>query len=103
MYHPKATRQVVPDWEMTIRNGGFTMAIGISADELQHQIDLRMAELDEMQEDEEHLGAYGNLLRMTALIAYQRAAELILANNERIERQLAAAGIELSVVGSAKG
>jgi hypothetical protein len=52
-----------------------------------------MATLDEAQEEEEHLGAYGDLMRMVAMTALQRAADLISVNNRRIERQLAAAGI----------
>jgi predicted nucleic acid-binding protein len=68
---------------------------GLTNDELQTEIARRMARMDEAQEEEEHLGPYGDLLRMVAVIAFQRAADLITANNRRIERQLAAAGIVL--------
>ena len=72
------------------------MALGMSEQELRDEILRRMARLDEAQEDEEHLGPYGDLLRVTALIAYQRAADLITMNNQRIAEQLAAAGIQFS-------
>lgn len=70
--------------------------IGLSDEELQTEIARRMARLDEAQEEEEHLGPYGDLMRMVAITAFQRAAELIALNNRRIERQLAAAGIVLA-------
>jgi CHASE3 domain sensor protein len=69
--------------------------VGLSYEELQAEIARRMAQLDEAQEDEEHLGPYGDLMRMVALAAYQRAADLIQLNNRRLERQLLAAGIAL--------
>jgi hypothetical protein len=70
--------------------------VGLSYDELQAEIARRMARLDEAQEEEEHLGPYGDLMRMVAMTAFQRAADLIALNNRRIERQLAAVGIDLS-------
>jgi hypothetical protein len=70
--------------------------VGLSIDELQREIELRISQLDEAQEEEEHLGPYGDLLRTAAVIAFQRAAELIDANNRRIAEQLKRAGIELS-------
>lgn len=69
--------------------------LGLSTDELQVEIERRMARLDEAQEEEEHLGPYGDLLRMAAAIAFQRAAELIEANNRRMEQQLRSAGVAL--------
>jgi len=69
------------------------VTIGLTPDELQAEIARRMVALDDRQEDEENLGAYGDLLRLTAQIAYQRAAELIVANNARLADQLSAAGI----------
>jgi hypothetical protein len=69
--------------------------VGLSYDELQAEIARRMARLDEAQEEEEHLGPYGDLMRMVAMTAFQRAADLIALNNRRIERQLAQAGIVL--------
>ena len=71
--------------------------IGLSYDELQREIEARVAQLDEAQEEEEHLGPYGDLLRMAAVIAFQRAAELIDANNRRIAEQLKSVGIVLEV------
>ncbi|MCC6793316.1 MAG: hypothetical protein IT336_16655 [Thermomicrobiales bacterium] len=70
--------------------------IGLTFDELQLEIDRRMAALDEAQEEEEHLGAYSDLLRMAAAIAFQRAAGLIDLNNRRISEQLRAAGIDVT-------
>ena len=69
--------------------------LGLTDDELQEEIARRMARLDEAQEEEEHLGPYGDLMRMVAMTAFQRAADLISLNNRRIERQLAEAGIVL--------
>jgi hypothetical protein len=69
--------------------------IGLTDEELRQEIARWMARLDEAQEEEEHLGPYGDLMRMVALTAFQRAADLIALNNRRIERQLAAAGIDL--------
>jgi hypothetical protein len=69
--------------------------LGLSDDELQTEIARRMARMDEAQEEEEHLGPYGDLMRMVAMTAFQRAADLIALNNRRIERQLAEAGIVL--------
>jgi len=62
---------------------------------MQAEIERRMFQLDEAQEEAEHLGPYGDLMRMVAVAAYQRAADLIAVNNERIADQLAAAGIAL--------
>jgi replication fork clamp-binding protein CrfC len=71
--------------------------VGLSYDELQREIEARVAQLDEAQEEEEHLGPYGDLLRMAAVIAFQRAAELIDTNNRRIAEQLKSVGIVLEV------
>jgi hypothetical protein len=70
--------------------------LGLTHDELQAEISHRLALLDEAQADEEHLGQYGELMRMMAVIAFQRAADLIAANNRRIEEQLTAAGVLLN-------
>lgn len=67
--------------------------IGLSPEEIQAAIDKRMRLLADAQEEEEHLGPFSDLLRTMAQIAYQRAADLIVLNNRRIEQQLAAAGI----------
>ncbi len=69
------------------------MQIGLTGEELQAHIRDQMERLDDAQEDAEHLGPYGDLMRVTAEIAYQRAAEMILANNQRIAEQLEAMGI----------
>lgn len=53
-----------------------------------------MAALDEAQDDAEHLGQLGDLLRLAAQIAFQRAAELIDLNNQRLTEQLAALGLK---------
>jgi hypothetical protein len=71
------------------------VGVGLSAEDLQAEIARRMEQLDEAQEEAEHLGAYGDLMRMVALTAFQRAAELITINNERIAAQLGRVGIEL--------
>ena len=69
--------------------------LGLSHDELQREIARRMDALDQAQEEVGNLGPYGDLLRMVAAIAFQRAADLIVLNNERIAQQLAEAGITL--------
>ncbi len=69
------------------------MNIGLTQEELQEEIRQRMDALDQAQEDVENLGPYGDLLRLTAQIAFQRAADLIAVNNDRIARQLEAAGL----------
>ncbi len=67
--------------------------MGLTPDELQTEITRRMNALDEAQDDAEHLGQYGDLLRLAAQIAFQRAAELIELNNQRLSVQLAELGI----------
>ena len=69
------------------------MQLGLSTDELQTEISRRMAALDEAQDDAEHLGQYGDLLRLAAQIAFQRAAELIDLNNQRLSEQLSELGL----------
>jgi hypothetical protein len=69
------------------------VSLGLSDLELQAEIARLMARLDDAQEDADQLGQYGELMRMTAAVAYQRAADLIAANNRRIEVQLREAGI----------
>ena len=71
------------------------MNIGLTHEEMQEEIRQRMDALDQAQEDVENLGPYGDLLRLTAQIAFQRAADLISVNNERIARQLESAGLPL--------
>ena len=69
------------------------MTLGLTQEELQAEIVRQLAALDEAQEESEHLGPYGDLLRLAAQIAFQRAADLILVNNLRLTEQLAALGI----------
>ena len=69
------------------------MQIGLTYDELQAEIERQMTRLDEAQEEAEYLGPYGDLMRMVAATAFQRAADLIVLNNDRIAAQLAADGI----------
>lgn len=66
-----------------------TLRLGLSEAELQAHIQTHMTRLDEAQDEADHVGPYGDLLRLSAQIAYQRAAELILINNERLAEQLA--------------
>lgn len=70
------------------------MHFGLTIEELQQEIGLRMTALDEAQDDAEHLGQLGDLLRLSAQIAFQRAAELIDLNNQKLSEQLAALGIK---------
>lgn len=69
------------------------MVVGLTRDELQDLIETRLAALDEAQEEEDHLGPYGDLLRLATGIAFNRAAELIVANNARLEQQLRDLGV----------
>ncbi len=69
--------------------------IGLNFSEMQREIESRMKRMDELQEEEEQLGQFGDLMRTATLIAFQRAAELIELNNQRIEEQLRQAGIEI--------
>lgn len=70
--------------------------LGLTATEMQAFIEARMNAMDEAQEEEEHLGQFGELMRMAAMIGFQRAAELIEANNQRLTEQLRAAGLSVS-------
>ncbi|MCC6312625.1 MAG: hypothetical protein IT337_01330 [Thermomicrobiales bacterium] len=71
------------------------MTLGLSYKELQAEIERRMLQLDDAQEDADNLGPYADLMRMMAMTAYNRAADLIALNNRRLARQLADAGIVL--------
>ncbi|MDQ3780699.1 MAG: hypothetical protein M3354_09175, partial [Chloroflexota bacterium] len=75
---------------------GERLVVGLTHDEVQREIARRMTALDEAQEEAEHLGPYGDLMRMMALTAFQRAAEIVMLNNERIAAQLREAGIEIA-------
>jgi hypothetical protein len=68
-------------------------ALGLSLAELEALIAQRMTNLDDAQDDSEMLGGYADLLRTATLIAYHRSAELIEANNRRLEAQLRDRGV----------
>ncbi|MGH2548977.1 MAG: hypothetical protein ACRDHN_06280 [Thermomicrobiales bacterium] len=63
---------------------------GLTLTELDDFISKRMDQLDSLQEDQENLGPFGDLLRSATQIAFHRAAELIEANNQRLTEQFAA-------------
>ncbi len=67
--------------------------LGMPLGELEALIAKRMTELDDAQDDQDMLGGYADLLRTATLIAYHRAAELIDANNRRLEQQLRELGL----------
>jgi hypothetical protein len=50
--------------------------LGLSLSEMEALIGKRMTELDDAQDDQDHLGPFADLLRTATLIAYHRAAEL---------------------------
>ncbi|HEY8448304.1 MAG TPA: hypothetical protein VIL01_14480 [Thermomicrobiales bacterium] len=77
--------------------------LGLSPEELQAAIEQRLRQLDDAQAEEEHLGPFSDLLRTVAQIAYQRAADLILLNNRRLQQQLTSAGITIPGVGEDDG
>jgi hypothetical protein len=70
--------------------------LGLSLTELETLITRRMTDLDDAQDDQDMLGGYADLLRTATLIAYHRSAELIEANNRRLEAQLRALGVLLA-------
>ena len=45
------------------------MTLGLTYEELQVEITRQIAALDEAQEESEHLGPYGDLLRLAAQVA----------------------------------
>ena len=69
------------------------LELGLSRAELEAMIDRRMIEMDDAQEDQELLGGFADLLRSATLIAFHRSAELIDANNRRLEEQLRGLGL----------
>jgi hypothetical protein len=79
-------------WTQTQKRS-IVVPLGLTPEELQAEIARRMTALDEAQDDAEHLGPYGDLLRLAAQIAFQRAADLIDANNRRLSEQLAELGL----------
>jgi hypothetical protein len=86
-YNLPPASQVDADGSVT-RGETTVMQLGLTHDELQREISRRILALDEAQEEAENLGPYGELMRMVALTAYQRSAELIELNNEQIATQL---------------
>ncbi len=69
--------------------------LGLSLSEMEALISKRMTELDDAQDDQDHLGPFADLLRTATLIAYHRAAELIDTNNRRLTEQLHRLGVDL--------
>jgi hypothetical protein len=67
--------------------------LGLSLAEIEAFIARRMTEMDDAQDDQDLMGGYADLLRTATLIAYHRAAELIEANNRRLEAQLRDLGL----------
>ena len=83
-----------PDGKVrNVESGTNKGTLGLSIDELEAMISRRMVALDDAQDDQDMLGGYADLLRTATLIAYHRSAELIEANNRRLEAQLRELGV----------
>lgn len=67
--------------------------LGLTPEELQGEIAARMARLDALAEGAEEETQFAEYDRLVTLIAYQRAADLIMANNRRLAEQLGALGL----------
>ena len=70
-----------------------TIRLGLTPEELQQEIATRLARLDALAEHAEEETQFADYDRFVAELAYQRAAELIEANNRRLAEQLAALGL----------
>ncbi len=70
-----------------------TRSLGLTPEELQAEIAARLARLDALAEHAEEETSFAEYDRLVTLIAYQRAADLIMANNRRLAEQLAALGL----------
>lgn len=70
-----------------------SVRLGLTAGELQGEIAARLARLDALAEHAEEETQFADYDRFVAELAYQRAAELIEANNRRIAEQLVALGV----------
>lgn len=70
-----------------------SIGLGLTAEELQQEITTRMARLDALAEHAEEETQFAEYDRLVTLIAYQRAADLIVANNRRLAEHLQALGV----------
>ena len=70
-----------------------SIRLGLTPEELQREIAARLARLDALAEHAEEETQFADYDRFVAELAYQRAAELIEANNRRLAEQLTALGI----------
>ncbi len=70
-----------------------TIRLGLSPEELQREIAARLARLDALAEHAEEETQFAEYDRFVAELAFQRATELIDANNRRLAEQLAALGL----------
>lgn len=77
--------------------------LGLTPDEIQEEIAARLARLDALAEHAEEETGFAEYDRLVTLIAYQRAADLIDANNRRLAAQLAALGVLPAREGEATG
>jgi len=70
-----------------------SIRLGLTPEELQQEIAARLARLDALAEHAEEETQFAEYDRFVAELAFQRAAELIEANNRRLAEQLAALGV----------
>ena len=70
-----------------------SLRLGLTPEELQQEIATRLARLDALAEHAEEETQFADYDRFVAELAYQRAAELIEANNGRLAEQLTALGL----------
>jgi hypothetical protein len=70
-----------------------SIRLGLTPEELQQEITTRLARLDALAEHAEEETQFADYDRFVAELAYQRAAELIEANNRRLVEQLTALGV----------
>jgi hypothetical protein len=70
-----------------------SVRLGLTPEELQQEIATRLARLDALAEHAEEETQFADYDRFVAELAYQRAAELIEANNRRLVEQLTALGV----------
>lgn len=70
-----------------------TIRLGLTPEELQQEIEVRLARLDALAEHAEEETQFAEYDRFVAQLAFQRAAELIEANNRRLAEQLVALGL----------
>lgn len=70
-----------------------SIRLGLTTEELQEEIAARLARLDALADEAEEETQFAEYDRFVAMLAFQRAAELIEANNRRIAEQLVALGV----------